>query len=127
MEWIRRHLGFDKYMEPPEFVKEAVGERVEFVEEPNAVTFMNQECEKCREEYLVDVAPKIDLLIDGYYAQRIIEEYCPDCGLPLIERNTFNPPRQYDMEFHNENSPAKHQFDPEELDISNYTWEHARR
>ena len=127
MEWIRRHLGFDKYVEPPDYVKEAVDERVEFVEEPNALTFMDQECVKCQEEYVVDVAPKIDLVIDGYYAQRIIEEYCPDCGQALIERDTFNPPRQYEMAFHDDNVSSRHRFDPEEVDISKHTWEHARR
>ncbi|WP_159903654.1 hypothetical protein [Salinirussus salinus] len=127
MEWIRRHLGFDKYVEPPDFVKEAVSDRVEFVEDPNALAILDTECVKCNEEYQVDVTPKIDLLIDGRVGQRMIEEYCPDCGYSLTQRQTFNPPKQYEAEFHNENAPPEHQFDPEEVDISAYTWKHARR
>jgi hypothetical protein len=127
MEWVTDHVRLFEYVEPPSVVRNAVDERVELVEDPNALAILNEECVKCQKEHLADVTPKIDLLIDGYYAQRVIEEYCPDCGQPLTQRQTFQPPRQYEAAFHNENAPPEHQFEPEAVDISEYTWEHARR
>jgi hypothetical protein len=112
MEWIKKHAPVFEYVQPPDFVRDAVEERVELVEDPDALAVLKDTCVRCQEEYLVDVTPKTDLLIDGYYAQRMIEEYCPDCGQPLIQRSTFHPPKQYDSE---------------EVDISEYTWRHARR
>ena len=104
IEWVRRNLGLGEFVEPPDYVGEAVEERVEFREDPNALAVLDARCVRCQEEYFEDVTPKIDLVIDGYYAQRIIEEYCPDCGRPLIQRRTLNPPHQYEPERYNENT-----------------------
>ncbi|WP_336327594.1 hypothetical protein [Halovenus sp. HT40] len=116
LDWIDKHVAVFEYVEPPTVVSDTVEERVELVEDPDALAVLKDTCVRCQEEYLVDVTPKIDLLIDGYYAQRMIEEYCPDCGQPLIQRSTFHPPKQYQEE-----------FQQEEIDISEYTWKHARR
>ena len=121
LDWVLNHVQLFDYVEPPVFVREAVVKRVELVEDPNALATLDERCVMCNEEYSADVTPKIDLLIDECYGQRIIEEYCPECGQSLIQRKTFNPPRQYAAELHNENA------DPGEVDISNYLWKHARR
>ncbi|WP_256546702.1 hypothetical protein [Halobellus inordinatus] len=127
IEWITDHAADFEYVKPPDFVRDVVKERVEIVVDPNALAILEDNCVRCQKEYLVDVTPKIDLLIDGRYAQRVIKEYCPDCDQPLIQRKTFQPPKQYAAEFHNDNAPPEHRFDLEEVDISSYTWEHARQ
>lgn len=116
MDWIDKHVAVFEYVEPPGFVSDTVSECVELVEDPDALAILDDTCIRCQEEYLVDVTPKIDLLIDGLYAQRIVEEECPDCGQPLISRHTFQPPKQYSEDFLDEGEG-----------ISNYTWRHSRR
>jgi len=116
MEWVDKHVAVFEYVEPPGFVRNTVGERVELVEDPDALAVLEDECARCMEEYVVDVTPKVDLLIDGLYAQRIVEEKCPDCGQPLISRHTFQPPKQYSEDLVDEGES-----------ISDYTWRHARR
>ncbi|EMA11564.1 hypothetical protein SAMN05443574_103298 [Haloarcula vallismortis] len=119
-EWILQHLRFDEYVEPPGFVREAVEERVEFAEDPDALATLEDNCLMCSKEYKVQVTPKIDLLIDGWYAQRVIQEYCPECDRSLTQKKTFNPPRQYE-------TGSPYEFSSEEADITEYTWRHARR
>ena len=127
-EWIKEHVGSLEYVEPPVFVREAVDSRVEFVEDPHALCPLNYTCDNCGSEYSVDVTPKMDLVVDGYYVQRFIEEYCPECGEPMIERVTFDQPGRYQVDYFREDVPAEDQVDlKEEVEITDYTWRHARR
>jgi len=114
LDWVIDQSPVFEFVEPPQFVAEEVENRVGVAEEPDELTQLGKECVRCQKDYLVTVTPKLDLLIDGCYAQRIIEEYCPECGHPLIQRKTYPEPGSYeDIE--------------EDADLSEYTWRHARR
>lgn len=121
--WIRRFLATHKieYVdEPPKEVATAVDERVAIAEEPLEVTPLQTQCSGCGAEYLVDVLPKMDLQIDGRMAQRVVEEYCPDCDTAMISKTTYEPNHTYAHEITD--------LDPDDFDDSDVEiWEHARR
>lgn len=112
LDWVMEQSPVFEFVNPPSFVSEEVERRVEVVEDPDAVTQLGKECVRCQEDYLVTVTPKLDLLIDGCYAQRIIEEYCPECGQPLVQRKTYPNPSEYEDHY---------------VDVTEHTWRHARR
>jgi len=111
LEYIQCDLPLVDYMEPPGFVRDAVDQRVEIIEDPDALAVLEDECIRCMESYVVTVMPKADLLIDGCYSQRLIQKSCPDCGQPLVQRKTWQPPQSYETS---------------EVDLSK-TWSHGRR
>jgi hypothetical protein len=128
VQWILDNLDIREYVEPPDFVCNAVDERVEIREDPFACCKLDDECGSCGKNYFEDVTPKMDLLIDGGYMQRFIEEYCPECGETLIERRTFGRPMMYDLDYCLELRSDEERDDfIEELDITDYTWRHSRR
>ena len=124
--WIFRHLDDGDFADAPQFIRGEIDERVEIVEDPRDLAILKDTCARCQIDYLADVVPKVDLQIDGLYAQRIIREYCPECGGPLGNRRTINPPQEYTMEWHTEVVEPEDQLDPEEVDLSDHTWEYAR-
>lgn len=126
MEWIQKHVVEFEYVMPPTFVRTAVDNRVEIVEDPIAFGILYETCDQCQEEHLADVRPKMDLLVDGKFAQRVTEEYCPECGTPMIDRTTVSQPRLYEWRRFNEDAPPEDQFEITETDINSKTWEHSR-
>ena len=124
-DWLFDRLDDGDFVDVPQFIRNEIDERVEIVEDPRDIAILDDNCVRCQIDYRADVIPKVDLQIDGLLAQRIIQEYCPECGGHLVNRRTINPPEQYTMEWQKDFVPEA-QFEPEEVDLSDHTWEHAR-
>jgi hypothetical protein len=117
LRWIG-HEVYNREMtlrEPCERVLNAVDERVGFCEDGLDIDEIFVACTGCDATFEIGVMPKMDLVIDGYPAQRYFQEYCPECGEEIVDVKNYSV-----------GADREYADDWSELDKSKL-WEHSRR